>query len=341
MQQLIQGDKSYLKIPGLIISKGYSKIFIISGQHFLEKHQLDFPQHCTVYHWIKKGMNVEELEINGVLRQFEESNSEVVVAIGGGSVLDLAKSILYKKIAASQQVPFFIAVPTTAGSGSEATHFAVIYKGTKKESWVHPELLPALVVLDASLTFSLSPYQTAISGMDVLSQAVESWWNKNATDESKRYASEAIALWKRSFLPAVQHEKGMAREDMLQAAHLAGKAINITRTTGPHALSYFLTANYKVPHGHAVGLLLPLFFLYNDPQEELCVLLGVKDVVAAKAMIQSAMKQAGLAITLAELGIDKNEVAESLVNEVNEERFANNPAPFDKDRLKQLLLTYL
>ena len=128
---------------------------------------------------------------------------------------------------------------------------------------------------------------------------------------------------------------------MLLAAHQAGKAINITRTTGPHALSYYLTAIHQVPHGQAVSLFLPLFFVYNQPQQELCSLLKVTNEMEAKGYIQLAMKNAGLAITLEELGISREKVIKDLLESVNTERFANNPRPFDKGALKELITKYL
>ena len=177
--------------------------------------------------------------------------------------------------------------------------------------------------------------------MDAFSQAVESFWNMNATTESKQYAVESILLWKESFLPAVNQPQPETRSKMLWASHLAGKAINITRTTGPHALSYYLTINHQVPHGQAVALFLPIFFLYNNPGKELCSLLQVNDEIEAKEMIQLTMKQAGLATIFLELGLDKTTIIYELLDEVNEERFANNPMIFDREKLKQLIKEHL
>ena len=124
---------------------------------------------------------------------------------------------------------------------------------------------------------------------------------------------------------------------MLIAAHLAGKAINITRTTGPHALSYYLTSQFNIAHGHGVALFLPAFFLYNPPHKELYDLIGVKDGDEAANWVRETMRSVGLSITLSELKIDKTQIMDDLLQEVNEERFANNPASFDYDRLKQML----
>ncbi len=341
MQQVIQGENSLLQAGEAIRKAGFTSVFVITGEHFHLDEQPVFLEELSARSYKKRGANVEEQEILSALTEFNKEPGSALLAIGGGSVIDLAKAIIYKRVQSSLPVPFFIVSPTTAGSGSEATHFAVVYQGKKKISLVHQQLLPQVVLLDPGLTYSLPVYQTAVSGMDVLAQAIESYWNKNATVESKGYASDAIHLWRESFLKTVHSPSREDREKMLLAAHKAGNAINITRTTGPHALSYFLTANHSIPHGQAVALFLPLFFIYNSPGNELCSLLGVNDSSAAKEMIQQVMLDAGLKTTLAELGINKSAIIEALLDEVNEERFANNPVAFDRGRLRELIMQYL
>lgn len=337
MQELITGDNSIEKVPGLVEKHRNKSVFILSGQHFVRKADGLFAGRLDFYHFVKVGINVEEEEVEKAFQQFISAGSNVLLAIGGGSVIDLAKAIIYRCTKNKVSVPFFIAAPTTAGSGTEATQFAVVYQGKKKFSYVHPKMLPALVILDPVLTYSLSPLQTAISGMDVLAQAVESYWNLHANKESKEFSKEGIGLWKDYFLRVVSKPDSLSREKMLWASHLAGKAINITRTTGPHALSYFLTANYGVPHGQAVALFLPLFFLYNEPDNGLLKILGCETAYQAKEKIETTMKKAGLATRLAELCIDKKTVIHSLLKNVNDERFANNPVSFNDVKLERLI----
>lgn len=337
MQELITGDNSIENAPGLLESYGKKSLFIITGQHFVKKANELFAGKVNFYHFVKKGVNVDVEESEKAFQQFMSAGSDVLMAVGGGSVIDLAKAVLYRCIENNVPVPFFIAAPTTAGSGTEATQFAVVYRGKRKFSLVHTEMLPALVILDPVLTYSLSPLQTAISGMDVLAQAVESYWNLHANPESKEFSKESIGLWYDYFLKVVKEPNILAREKMLWASHLAGKAINITRTAGPHALSYFLTANYGVPHGQAVALFLPLFFLYNEPDTELLKILRCETKIEAKGKIERAMNEAGLATRLSDLGIDKAKIIHSLLDEVNKERFANNPVPFNKEKLERLI----
>lgn len=340
-QKVIRGENSIDQIASEIIQAGCNSVFLITGRHFLQHHPLRLFPGLTVNHFLKSGTDVSEDEKLSACKQYLKDPAKAIVAIGGGSVIDLAKAVIYSCIEDLKPVPFFVAAPTTSGSGSEATHFAVIYRQKIKYSLVHYSLLPRLVILDHSLTYSLTAYQTAVSGMDAFSQAVESFWSINATEESKQLAVESILIWQHSFLNAVLQPDADSRNKMLWASHLAGMAINTTKTTGPHALSYYLTINHSVPHGQAVSLFLPIFFLYNTPLKELCSVLQVSDEYEAKKLIQEIMKNAGLAIKLSELGLKKEIITDELLLNVNEERFDNNPVLFDRDKLKQLILEHL
>ncbi|MBK6992544.1 MAG: iron-containing alcohol dehydrogenase [Chitinophagaceae bacterium] len=341
MQKLLQGKNTIYEAAPYLIEAGYETVFLITGKHFQLHKDVNFLKGIHYNHFIKNGVNVTENETNEAFIEFSKEKFQAILAIGGGSVIDLAKSLIFQLEKESKHIPFFAAAPTTAGSGTEATQFAVIYVDNKKTSLVSKVLIPQLVILDPALAYSLSSYQTAVSGMDVLAQAIESYWNKSATAESKISAIHAISIWKEYFIDTVLSPEEERRDKMQYAAYLAGKAINITRTTGPHALSYYLTANHDIPHGHAVALFLPVFFLYNHPQEEVYHLLHVENAIDAAYFVTENLKKAGLATKLSELKIDKHQIIEALLDEVNEERFANNPVSFDREKLKQLILEQL
>jgi len=356
-QEIITGIGSIQKIENLLQKHGNREPFVIAGEHLQkeEKSLLPFAHKL----WRKNAANVSQEEIEECFIAYKASGAQAVVAIGGGSVIDLAKAVLNETINKELPLPYFICAPTTAGSGSEATRFAVIYRNKVKASLDAAALLPQTVILDPQLTYTLSSYQTAVSGIDALSQAVESYWNIHATPESQAFATDAIRLLPGYLPSAVTKPTPANREKMLWAAHLAGKAINITRTTGPHALSYYLTAYHDVPHGQAVAFFLPVFFLYNSSVNEentahaggtgrvtttmsaLCRLLNVKDTVEAAGYIQQLMKNTGLAVQLKELGIDKHAVIDPLLDSISAQRFNNNPVALDKEVLKKLCIEYL
>ena len=201
---------------------------------------------------------------------------DVIIALGGGSVLDFAKLLkafwnssnpVLANLSGDEPLEpsdvKLIAVPSTAGSGSEATPFAVVYRGKEKFSIIHEALRPDLAIVIPSLLESLPQHVAASSGMDALCQAIESYWSIYSTDESRVFAREAMTLAWSALEPAVLEKEASSLENLARASYLAGKAISITKTTAPHAVSYVLTSFYGVSHGHAVGLLVAEFLNYN------------------------------------------------------------------------------
>ena len=327
--------------------------------------------HVTRWHDFELNPKYEDLERGIAL--FRESKSDMVVAVGGGSVIDMAKMVnalafhdakpldyIQRKRAFEQKGKPFVAIPTTAGTGSEATHFAVVYHGKEKYSLAHQYLLPSYAIVDPQFTFKVPPRITASTGMDALSQAIESYWNIYSTDESKRYAREAITLIMGNLRDAVKNSAQNARIAMARAANLAGKAINITKTTAPHAISYPITSYFGVSHGHAVALTLPSIFVYNSALDEndvldkrgaayvrnvmaeLAALLGARDALGAKMALDDLMKQIGLETTLSRIGVRGEEDVELIIkNGFNPERVNNNPRLLTEKGLREILTTIL
>jgi alcohol dehydrogenase class IV len=274
--------------------------------------------------------------------------------------MDLAKGLIYRDHQNEKiSKPFFIAVPTTAGSGSESTCIAVVYENKKKQSLENNLLLPDIAILDPQLSISLPSRQTAISGIDAFSQSIESFWSIHATDHSRSLARDAIITLNEYLPQAIQAPTLQIREKLLWASHLSGQAINMTRTTGPHALSYFLSAHYKISHGQAVALFLPIFFLYNSTvgeancnhpdgadaviqsMQELNSILQVKSSGEAMKYTRKFILSLGLAADFKTLGIDKSTITDQLISEVNQQRFKNNPVIFNRDALMHLFGQYL
>ncbi len=298
-----------------------------------------------------------------LMRQFQP---DLVIGVGGGSAIDMGKlittlsaqphddypTIVEKSVISDKGVPF-LAIPTTAGTGSEATRFAVIYIGGTKFSLAHPFVLPDYVIIDPELTYKVSPYQAAVSGMDALCQAVESYWSVNSTKQSRRFASDAIRIILPSIEDAVSGSSKQARMEMSRGAYYAGKAIDITMTTAPHALSYTLTSRYSIPHGHAVALILGKFFIINDLNrdrlidrrgkqffletlETLYEMFGCRDAYSCAELWYQRMKSIGLETDFARLGIVEQKDYESIINTVNTERLKNHPVQLNRTLLAQI-----
>jgi len=298
---------------------------------------------------------------------FRESEPELVLALGGGSALDMAKLIAACGPQAGDPADFAtgrrplerpgpptLLAPTTAGTGSEATHFAVVYEGGKKHSLAHPSLLPDYAIIDPELTASLPPGPTASCGLDALSQAVESFWAVGANEESIGFATESLQLCLKHLENAVLRPDLEARHGMARAAHFSGQAINLSKTTAPHAFSYALTTRFGVPHGSAAALTLPDFLLYNhgvdeadcsDPRGPEAVrrriglildLLGVATAEEARERLRALIASVGCPTLLREVGVCDEDLP-GLVEAVNLERLSNNPRKIDVEGMRRLL----
>ena len=194
---------------------------------------------------------------------FHKEKCDTIIAVGGGSAMDVAKCIkLYSNMNSDENylkqkivpndVPL-IAVPTTAGTGSEATRYAVIYYEGEKQSIADYSCIPSIVLFDTSVLETLPLYQKKATLMDAMCHSIESFWSVNSTDESKQYSKEALSLVVNNYKDYLAGDNSK-NELMLKASHIAGKAINITQTTAGHAMSYKLTSLFKIAHGHAAAL---------------------------------------------------------------------------------------
>ncbi|MBR1766792.1 MAG: phosphonoacetaldehyde reductase, partial [Bacteroidales bacterium] len=203
---------------------------------------------------------------------FNAYHCDALVAVGGGSTIDVAKCIklfcrmnpaenYFAQDFADSGVPL-VAIPTTAGTGSESTRYAVVYYRGEKQSITHGSLIPDYAILDSSLLATLPLYQKKCTMLDALCQGIESLWSVNSTDESMRYAKLAIEGIMYNWREYIEHNDATAARHIMTAANHAGQAINISQTTAPHAMSYKLSSLYGVPHGHAVALCLPEVWLY-------------------------------------------------------------------------------
>ena len=301
------------------------------------------------------------------IKIFKAFSPDVIISIGGGSVIDMGKlinilssqkirdykSIVIDNFIKDKGLPF-IAIPTTAGTGSESTHFAVIYIQDKKYSLAHEFILPDVAIVDPQLTFNAPKYLAASSGMDALCQAIESYWSNGSNKQSLNYAKKAILTILDSFVPAIADRNHNAMIAMANAANLAGKAINISKTTAPHSLSYGITSNFMIPHGHAVALTLGEFFIINsdhknkflnknisfqshlERMEKLYQFFGVTSAIECRKKWYALMDNITLEYSFEKLGITDNNKIESIIDNINIERLNNNPVAVSKELLKDI-----
>ncbi len=220
--------------------------------------------------------------VKGV-RLFREEKCDCIIAVGGGSAIDVAKCIkLYSNQSSSGEngewlsekanpleVPFLV-VPTTAGTGSEVTRFAVIYYEGKKQSVTDESIIPNVVLLDPDTLQSLPLYQKKATMCDAFCHAIESYWSVNSTKESKEYSSIAIKGILDN-LDGYLSNNDKCNKEMMYASLMAGKAINISQTTAGHAMCYKITSMFGVAHGHAAILCDRVIFSWMTKNLDKCV----------------------------------------------------------------------
>ncbi len=280
----------------------------------------------------------------------EAESCRAILAIGGGTSIDTAKGAawcmaggaLRAQPAPETELLPILAVPTTAGTGSEATHFAVCWHEGRKHSLADPRLLPAHAIVDSNLHQSLSPRLTATAGFDALCQALESLWSHSVTDSSREDASQAARLLLGSLEGAVTQPTPELRRAMARGAHLAGRAINVTKTTTPHALSYALTFEHGIPHGYAVALTFPHCLALRHAREQsppgtapVSELLGSTSETAV-ARFQELQERCGAPTSLSALGVKESDL-ELIAASVDPNRLANDPLAPTAEELLEIL----
>lgn len=287
------------------------------------------------------------------VNHYNKEKCELIVAAGGGSAIDVAKCIkLYCKMDSSknylEQNMFdsgiaLIAVPTTAGTGSESTRHAVIYYEGIKQSISHESIIPNYAVLIPSVLKTLPDYQKKSTMLDALCHAVESWWSVNSTDESKVYSKKAISAIKANYEEYIFQNNERAASEIMAAANSAGHAISITATTAAHAMSYKLSSMYHLSHGHAAAVCLKEVWEYMLGHTKDCIdkrgeeylkntLNQIADVIDLD-YFKSILKKLEISYPTS---ADRERELEILSQSVNPIRLKNNPVRLSAETLKGL-----
>lgn len=372
------GDAAMLT-PKLVAELGGGRALLICGARSFEasgaRRMLPgLRRAAQVTRWSDFTPNVTVGDLSRGLAVAELARPDIVIGVGGGSSLDMAKLLcafgrphseaeLWESVRGRRWLTSrrtrLVLVPTTSGSGSQATHFAVLYAGDDKYSVAAPALRPDGVVLDPGLAVSAGPYQRAVSGLDAVSHAIESLWAVDATDESRRYARRALRALLPTIEPFTSQPTRASSRAMAIGSHLAGRAIDISKTTVAHALSYGITRRYGVSHGHAVALTLGAFIealAGADPSRlrppvspgrharamrDVLAALGSSDPTAAGQRFDALARRLGLPMRLRDVGIVTSGQVRELAAAVNFERLGNCPVHFSPDDLTRTCLTRL
>ena len=285
----------------LVTDEGISKLGLTKNlEQELKKNKIK----CEVYDKTVPNPTIDNIE--QALEQYKKNDCQAIIAFGGGSSMDCAKvvgaRVANPKKSVEQmkgllkvhgKMPLLVAVPTTAGTGSETTLAAVITNAETKDKYAINSfpLIPRYALLDENLTLKLPPHITSTTGMDALTHAVEAYIGRSTTRKTRRCALEASKLIFENLEVACKDgQNKVARKNMLRAAYLAGVAFTESYVGYVHAIAHSLGGEYRVPHGLANAVILPyVLSAYGKSAEKklkkMAVFLGFvdKNVSASEA----------------------------------------------------------
>ncbi|WP_153730338.1 iron-containing alcohol dehydrogenase [Sporosarcina obsidiansis] len=300
--KLLTGAGSLGNLPVKIKSLGIGSVLIITDRDIVKLGLLDelliglnsLDIKYLVYDRTVPNPTIDNIEEAREL--YSTNQCEALIAFGGGSPIDCAKAIgariarpdksipqLKGQLHVRKEIPTLIAVPTTSGTGSEATLAAVVTNSVTHEKYAINDtvLIPHYAVLDPLLTLKLPPAITAATGIDALTHAVEAYIGKSNTKETKQWGREVVQLvFQNLFEAYVNGDNLEARRNMQWASHLAGKAFTRAYVGNVHAIAHTLGGFYNVPHGQANAIILPYVLEYYgsrvyEPLAELADVIGV------------------------------------------------------------------
>ena len=293
MPKNIQAGEHALEQLKEIISSGVHKIVISTDKGLLDLGLVDLPIQIiekagidyTVLADIPAEPNYHEAQ--AVIDAFKKEAADLVIAVGGGSVMDVAKlasilatddytvkDLLDNPLLAKKQVPSLM-IPSTAGTGAEATPNAIVGVPEKdlKIGIVNPEMIADFVLLDGRMIKNLPKPIAAATGVDALCHAIECFTSAKANPISDTFALEALDLIMNNIIEACTNPEALtAKRNMLLGSFYAGVAITASGTTAVHALSYPLGGKYHIAHGVSNAILLTPVMKFNEP--------AIKDLLA-------------------------------------------------------------
>ncbi|MER2113118.1 MAG: iron-containing alcohol dehydrogenase [Solibacillus isronensis] len=300
--ELLQGEYSLERLPDLVKSLNLNILLVITDEGIHKLGLMDTlleglqEQDIAFVVYNKTVPNPTFTNIEEALELYYAHQCDGIIAFGGGSPMDCAKAVAAriarpeKSLAdlkglfkVRKEMPPFFAIPTTAGTGSEGTIAAVVSNSETHEKFaiMDPVLVPHYAVLDPVLTINLPPHITSTTGMDALTHAVEAYIGKSNTEETRKYAREAVILIFKYLVRAYEDGTDMkARTEMQRASYLAGLAFTRAYVGYVHAIAHTLGGFYQVPHGFANAVILPhVLRFYGEsaakPLAELATIVGI------------------------------------------------------------------
>lgn len=358
-------DKPFINFLKKIYNQ---RVFVLAGLNSFYKSgaNIYFEKHFdkkNLKFFFKKKEYPEINELKKIIIAIKKFKPKYILAVGGGSVMDYAKiscnindiKNLNKIIKSSsknyKKVAKLITIPTTAGSGSEVTSGAVVYINKIKFSVEGKEIVPDKFFLIPKLVINNSKNLKGTSGFDAISQSIESLMSRRSNSKSVNYAKKSLKISFKNYLSHIAHPTLDNSLKMLQAANLAGKAISISKTTAPHAVSYPFTSHLGISHGNAVSLTLNEFLYFNYKNlkksdvkfnlkkrfELLFKLSGTKSIKSFLRYIQKLKNSANTEKKFYDMKKNKVKIVKQVLSGINIDRLSNNPVKLTKIDIKKII----
>ncbi len=323
------------------------------AREYLKKSGIEI----CLYEGVETDPSLETVERGTCLAK--EKGCRLIIGLGGGSALDAAKAIAGTVAQEGSIEEYhegreirkpglpFLAIPTTAGTGTEVTQNSVLTNKRKriKKSIRSPYLLPRLALVDPELTLFLPPAVTAASGLDALTHAMESYVSLAAQPQTDALAIQAVKLIGANLIPAFQQGNNLkVRENVAMGSLLAGMSFANARLGAVHALVHPLGAKFGLSHGIACGLLLPYVMEFNlrareEKYGELGEALGEgREATQAIDAVRHLLKEMGMPQRLREVGIGKSDLPELVEDTRGSGSLKANPRPANAEELRNILL---
>jgi alcohol dehydrogenase len=345
------GAGKFAKLHDVLGELGLKRCILVCGHHFAPKAEelcASLDELCGYYAGVEQNP-----QLSGVVETVKlarEKNADGIIGIGGGSSIDTAKFAAAITLDGGEALEYYrgerpfpakrlpvIAVPTTAGTGSEVTQVSVISHDTEKKTINNPVFMPLAAIVDPELCLSVPPRTTMNTGLDALAHALEGFWSVQHQPICELMTAEAVRLVLENLEKAYRDGSDInARSAMSYAALLGGLAFALPKTAACHACSYPLSEDYHMPHGEACAFTLDSFVRINADErlEALCHKVGLSGTDELAARIAELKKIGGLRTKLGDLGeVDMDKLcrdcaAHPLMN--------NNPVHMDEAALRAM-----
>ena len=345
------GEGQFSRLGDILHELGSERCVIACGRHFApeaEKLCREIDAIVGVFGGVEQNPQLSGIE--QTVQICRELKADTVIGIGGGSSLDTAKFAAAVTRGEGEPLEYYrgerpfpadrltiVAVPTTAGTGSEVTQVSVVSHGTEKKTISNPVFMPRAAIVDPVLSSTVPPRTTMNTGLDAMAHALEGYWSRNHQPISDLMAIEAVRIILGNLEKAYRDGSDMeARANMAYAALLGGLSFALPKTAACHACSYPLSEDYHLPHGEACAFTLDSFVRINADErlETLCRKAGLEGTEELAGRIDALKKLGDLRTRLSELGeVNLDKLCRDCASHP---LMKNNPVPMDESSLRRM-----